>query len=373
MVEFDGPVSIKAEEREELLDLLNLVFRSDGGDMGHDYPRHLGLNNRDNIRVIKMSGRIVSHVATTVRPVNLGGIQTKVAGIGAVATHPEARGHRLASLLMKDAILRSVQQGADIMLISGDEGIYRRLHAVECGRFKHVVVGKESVALFPGYSIQPMNKNDIEAAITLRKLLAVRYLLPREDIEALLQCRIVMDKPSDWWMVHHQGKAVGFGVIHVENDAIHVLDWAGSCEALQAATRLWMDHYGIEKMHYTAAYESLIPATWQSQIHPPKPFEGTVLVINAKRFLQRAGAFVCERLGERVMDRLGIEAGEQRVSFKYDNETIEFQKGGELANLFFGHPNYDIIGDRANGKETIAHVLKKAFPLPLVWYGLGYV
>ncbi len=373
MVEFDGPVSIKADERDELLDLLNLVFRPDGGDMGHDYPRHLGLNNRDNIRVMKMSGRIVSHVATTVRPVNLGGIQTKVAGIGAVATHPDARGHRLASLLMKDAILRSVQQGADIMLISGDEGIYRRLHAAECGRFKHVVVGKESVAPLTGFSMQPMNENDIETAITLRKLLAVRYLLPREDIEALLQCKIVMDEPSDWWMVYHEGKPVGFGIIHAAKEAIQVMDWAGSCEALQAAATLWMDHYSLEKIHYTAAYESLIPATWYPFIQKTRPFEGTVLVINAKRLLQRAGAFICERLGERVMERMGIEAGEQKVSFKYENESIEFQNGGELANVFFGHPSYDIVGERAKGKETLAHVLKETFPLPLVWYGLGYV
>lgn len=44
----------------------------------------------------------------------------------------------LASILVADQIQRSITKGASIMLISGDEKIYKDANGVECGNFPQV-------------------------------------------------------------------------------------------------------------------------------------------------------------------------------------------------------------------------------------------
>ena len=110
MTEFEGPLSIRTEELPRLYELLNSVFRQQGGDMSRGYPRHIGENNLANIRVIKQKGKIVSHVATSIRPVTLGDSHQsggdRRGGDGSIRS-----GQGFASILMGDAVRRSIEQG----------------------------------------------------------------------------------------------------------------------------------------------------------------------------------------------------------------------------------------------------------------------
>jgi len=374
MVDYEGPRCIEEYELPELINLLNLVFRSDGGDMASDYPRHVAMSNRENVRIIKMGGKIVAHVATSVRPVNLSGIQTYEAGIGAVATHADARGLRLASVLMQDAVERSVEQGADIMLISGDLGVYRRMHAVDCGRFNQVKIDRTYVEASGDFSISPAQENHIDDIINLWSTLPTRYILPREDWIALFDCKTIMDKPSDWWVVHHDGNLCGMGIIKQEAAELTLQDWAGQTEALQAAASFWFDHYKNESLTYVPSSANLLPLNWKKASQGLRTlYEGTVLVIQAQRFLKRAEALIIERIGEQAFADLKIEAQEQSATFEYKGERLEFQNAGELTHLFFGHPEIDILSDRLPHDSPLYKIMSRIFPIPLVWYGVGYV
>ncbi|MEW6236957.1 MAG: GNAT family N-acetyltransferase [Candidatus Omnitrophota bacterium] len=373
MTDYEGPVSIQDNELEELIGLLNLVFRPHGGDMGENYPRHVGANNLENIRVIKTGGRIMSHVAASVRAVTLGGIATKEAGIGAVATHPDARGKGFASILMIDAVARSVQQGADIMLISGDLGVYRRMNAVDCGVFPCFRLERDDLTITSDFWLEPVNRRNLVDAIALLESASVRYLLPYEDLEALLKSRFVMDKPCDLWIVRRGGEAVGFGAIHHKGSELAILDWAGHPDALQAGAWLWFNEYKAERLTYIPPSVFMAPLAWRPFIRERRCFDGTVLVINAQRFLERARDFLTVRLGEVAMKSLRIEAGEQWARFQLGENAVEFANGGELALLFFGYPTKDILAERIPQKNELYHLLHQAFPVPLVWYGIGYV
>ncbi len=374
---YEGPVSIQKNEIQELIDVLNFVFRADGGDMAADYPRHLGVNNVDNIRVIRQGGKIVSHVATSIRPVLLGGIPTKVAGIGAVATLPEARGQGLASILMDDAVKLSIEQGADIMLISGDLGLYRRMNAVDCGCYPEVKIKKEELAPFSDIVkeliIDQVIEDDIDKIISLRSTLSTRYMLPREDLVELLKCKMVMDKPSDWWLIRNYQDAVGFGVIHQKGKELFLLDWVGRPSVLNGATGVWFEIYEANRLTYVPVHISFVPLAWHGFIQQEHCFDGTVLVINAKRFLKRAMDYLAERIGETNCKRLKIKASEQQATFKLGKEEVEFINGGELARFFFGEPNGMILSERMQENSELYHLLNQAFPIPLVWYGIGYV
>ncbi|MDP8245668.1 MAG: GNAT family N-acetyltransferase [Candidatus Hinthialibacter antarcticus] len=370
----EGPISISESDLPQLIAILNQVFRSEGGDMAQDYPRHLGLNNRDMVRVIKDDGQIVSHVATSIRPVSLGGIQTAVAGIGAVATLPEARGKGYASMLMADAVERSVAAGADIMLISGDEGIYKRMHAVECGRFSEIYIEKENfTSINSPFETSQVSHTQLEDIVRLRQELSIRYLLPLEDIQALFQCKWVMDKSSEWWIVKDENQIIGFGVIHKDGSDIHLLDWVGASEALIELTNHCFYHLNGDRLIFITPDLSTLPFGWRNWVRCEVPFDGTILVIQAERLLQRAEAYIQERIGETLWDKVNLKAEAQRVTFQFENESASFDNGGELAQLFFGQVEGDIIAEKTEANGQLCVVLKKIFPIPLVWYGLGYV
>lgn len=373
MNEYEGPRCIEESELPELIQLLNLVFRPHGGDMGREYPRHVALSNRENVRIVKQNGKIVSHVATSIRPVSLGGIQTWEAGIGAVATHPDGRGKGYASILMQDAVRRSVERGADIMLISGDLGVYRRMHAVDCGTYPVMKVPRNRLQPNSAFSISPAQDSDIDSIISLWKTLPTRYMLPREDWVALSQCRHVMDKPSDWWMVRWENVPVGFGIVHKEGSDLWLLDWAGHPDALEAAAAFWIDRYQSETLVYISVKDNRIPISWKQWIEQTRSFYGTVLVIDSRRFLLRARPFLEERIGTNDYAQLSIQAEKQSVCFELDDERVEFVNGGELALLFFGHPTEDIVSKKMPDDSKLRSLLMHMFPVPLVWYGIGYV
>lgn len=367
------PVSVDREDLPNLIALLNRVFRVDGGDMAVDYARHLGENNLPNLRVIKEGGDIVSHVGVSLRDVNLGGVATRVAGVGAVATAAEARGKGYASVLMRDAIERSKQAGADIMLISGDEGIYTRLHAVECGRFLQIEIPREELLPSEEYQLENVVREDLDAVIALRETLPVRYQLPKEDIEALWQSKFVMDQPSSWWLIRREGRPVGFGIIAAQDDTLHLLDWAGRAEVLSIAAPHWMIHTNTLRMQFICPPQTWLPLDWYDRVIATRPFDGTVLVINAQRFLDRARPLLIERAGEQAMERLQIEASTDQVTFRLRQQEATFLNGGELAQLFFGHPSYEILPEKVEPQTDLSQLLQTLFPLPLVWYGMGYV
>ncbi len=375
--EFEGPFSIEEHELQELNAFLNRVFRAEAGNMSEDYPRHLGVNNLQNIRVIKHEGRIVSHVATSIRPVILGGIPTKVAGIGAVATDSEYRQKKLASILMHDAVIRSREQGADIMLISGDLGVYRRMHAVDCGCFQEVRIKKNELAPFSDIVkeliIDQVIEEDLDKIISLREILSTRYLLPREDMSALLKCKKVMDKPSDWWLIRNYEEAVGFGVIHHQGKDLYLLDWIGRPSVLNGAAGVWFEIYEANTLTYVPVHQSLVPLSWRGFIQRERCFDGTVLVINAWRFLKKAAHYLVEHVGEDCLSNLKIDALEESLHIQYGQESVQFVNGGEIAKFFFGHPNEDILAERISMNSDLYQLLSKAFPIPLVWYGIGYV
>jgi len=373
MSDFQGPMSLVERDRPELMAMLNLIFRPNGGDMAHDYARHLGPNNLENIRVIKQNGRIVSHVATSIRPVVLGGIATQVAGIGAVASLPEARGKGFASLLMQDAVGRSREQGADIMLISGDRDLYRRLCAVDCGRFPIVRLTASDMKPVSSFSLARAGHDDIDDIIALRQTLPTRYLLPREDLAALLDHKMVMDKPTDWWMIRRDSETVGWGVLYVQPPDLHLFDWAGNPEALAGAVPLWLNAYNAETITLTVTDRYCLPLAWNSFIERERAFDGTVLILDARRLFERATPYLIERIGEENFQRLRIETDQQRLRVALDSQKIDLSDGGEIAQFFFGAPQRDFLAECIAPDSELCFLLSRAFPIPLVWYGIGYV
>ncbi|HDI52319.1 MAG TPA: GNAT family N-acetyltransferase, partial [Bacteroidetes bacterium] len=122
----EGPRAVREQEFDSLIQLVNRVFRSEGGNMQTEYPQLFNAENLGNLLVMVDDGRVISHIGLLFRDVTIYGCRLTVGCIGAVATDKEYRGRGLASKLLFDAFTRIEEAGGSLILISGGRGLYRR-------------------------------------------------------------------------------------------------------------------------------------------------------------------------------------------------------------------------------------------------------
>ncbi len=127
----DGPRAPRADEFEELLAQVNGVMREEVGaapTYGEEWPRIYRLENLENIRVIRVDGRIVSSAAIYPHEVRFGDSRLRVGGITGVATHSAYRRRGYATRVMHACIERMAQLGCHLSLLgSGVPSWYRKL------------------------------------------------------------------------------------------------------------------------------------------------------------------------------------------------------------------------------------------------------
>ena len=162
----------------------------------------------------------------------------------------------------------------------------------------------------------------------------------------------------------------------VAPNAVRVVEFAGSRWALLHALGRLMDDHGVDslELHY-AHCDAEIAAMAHSLGWPtdPRPFRGTVGIINAGAFWQACAALFRERLGDEAFERLGftVEAGVAHITC--GAERVDMPDMEALTGLVFAHPTMrqGLSLGLAEGSE-LERALRSLFPMPLVNYGLTY-
>jgi len=109
-----GPRALRREEFDELIDMLNRIFRLD--EQGYDLSFWRGVYDHylEDILVIEEDGRIVSHVSVFPFQVSVRGSQIKVGEVGGVATDGNYRMRGFASSLLKLSVEKMTREGYDL-------------------------------------------------------------------------------------------------------------------------------------------------------------------------------------------------------------------------------------------------------------------
>ncbi len=124
-------------DRPELLDMLNSVFsgaqkRLHDFGRSHPYLFH-DVRMRDHTIAVE-DGRIIGCVAAYPFTMRIGGVEFRAAGIGQVATLPEARGRGVMSGIMKSICAELDGGGFDLAWLGGDRQRYGRFGWAVGGR-----------------------------------------------------------------------------------------------------------------------------------------------------------------------------------------------------------------------------------------------
>lgn len=394
-----APRALQPHEWDSLNRLVSTVFRP---TMFEHYPQLFNKANRENLRVVVLDGEVVSHVGMTQRWASLAGCTVKVACIGAVATYEAYRGRGYATAAFADARRKARADGVDLMLISGARGLYRRAGCRRVGRDLEYLVTAEHrqalSALVPAshrLRLRPAGPEHIPALRALHTAEPVRFIRPLDDWEMALQCRIVMNRPADFYLIEQEGSDAGTQAAAVAYLIVQrpeperapagqppgphtarVAEFAGDRRALAAALLLVQQQYPVPQVRLHVMGSDTVLQAYLSAAGlagVPAPASGTLLVINFPQLMERVRPYLAERLGQAAAQALEFsEAPDGRYVIRRGSDAVILPDAGHLGNFLFGtvDPNADCAPE---GDAALLSLLQQALPLPALWYGVNYV
>ncbi len=101
----DGPRACQASDFEEVIALINQVFRAGTDqDIRTDYPLVFNHSKMEYMRILKMDGVVVAHVPVWLREAIIGDDRLRIGIISPTVTHPDYRRRGYATRCLRDCI-----------------------------------------------------------------------------------------------------------------------------------------------------------------------------------------------------------------------------------------------------------------------------
>ncbi|MGB9681774.1 MAG: GNAT family N-acetyltransferase [bacterium] len=369
----EGPRGARREELSEIIDLSNRVFRTEvTGDMKKEFPLLFSPENCENLRIIKEDGKVVSLVGILFTDLVILGNRIKASLIGSVATDPDYRGKGFATTLMQDSIVRSLQEGVDLMLISGGRGLYRRLGAVQAGLYQTFFIPKAKLS-YSDLTVRRIREEDIPKVLYLMALEPVRFERSYDELKKLISTRMVVNEPGEVLVVERKDTIISYFAIQIQSrfgKSIHIKEIGGSREAIVDALLPTLDAHQMDFILIDALSndEAIKYIMEKRGIKPDgRGFQGTVKILNLKGLFKKLEPYFISLLGGEYR-KLTIKF-EPSLSLTYDEETLDIPKD-DAPILIFGSVEKKIeIPEKLN---KIKRIIDSIFPIPLVDYGLNY-
>ncbi len=381
----EGPRGTRKEEFNQVIELANYVFRESSdrpSNMEKWFPLLFNDDNLENMRIMCMDGRPVSHLGISENEITIYGCKTRIGSIGAVCTHPEYRKRGFASLLLKDGIEKMDKDGVDIVLVSGRRNLYGRAGCVEAGRVHKFRIFRSDLKSFDTQKVKvfPYEERNLENIVEVYQKEAVRFFRPLEDFKRILTAGVAMDREAEILTVHRANEFLGYLAIQIpvekesEGRSSQVVEYSGVREAIIDAIRCIFERYDLQELSFNVPFHDseLIHLLNQKNLGSSiENIPGVIKIISFPRLMDRLGPYVEERLDKNKIDSLKFGQEGTRFSINIDGDQFNTD-ARRLTQIVLG--GYDKKEKEIMPKEgEIGKVLADIFPLPFVWPGLNYV
>lgn len=388
---FEGPRQVQREEALDSLRLSCLCFNipeiENKESSGNYAPP-----KRGGTYAFLYEGRPVSQIGIWHDRIKMYDGTIRTGSIGNVCTHPDFRGHGLANRLMAHCAQQMHKEGARLMLISGDRGLYTRMGNVLHGRFVY-------------FSIEPKQGNQgghRSTDIVIRKAVPADALLfsrlyeaePVHYIRRKSEFMPALENPigniylhAGAWMIERSGQALAYLFLGVpyglDPDAgiRHVSEYAGSRLALAEALPSIVETGNLREIHCPVAWQDFeLIHLLQKNGYDGKlaPLNGhTLRILNFPGFMKDLRPVLQVRLDNKLLRGLRFEqkgpllggTGMDRYTIIRGSERLELD-GAAMTYLVMG--NADAQAEVVPASGSLAEVIAALFPLPSFLPGLNY-
>jgi len=221
----EGPRACGRYEIGPTLDLLNQVFFPEQAGMGGWAPHLACEDNREQMRILLVNGRIVAHAGLYVSEVVTPRGTLRLGGIWGVSCHPDYRRRGFGEACVRDAMRVMQERGCDLgWLGTGFDDWYRGFGWENAGRRWEFTLDRGNIELLPrleGYEIREGLWPDLEE---MRALYAAQGLGARRPLELLPTLLRRPPVQGACFTAAHRGRLVAYLLLA---DGRRVIEYAG--------------------------------------------------------------------------------------------------------------------------------------------------
>ena len=354
-------------ELDDVVALADRVFRDGRPQMRVDYPLLFNEANAPNLRILLNDQKPVSLVEILERTIVIHGSSVPIGCIGSVCTNPSYRGRGLATQLMLDAARRLEERGADLMLISGGRGLYRRLGACPFGRVGRFQFLRDDwkIGAGDGLEVNPFEPEVMTELITIYQREPVRYLRSMDQFAAL--CEAIPIR-----VLRKFGAVIGYLVAGVEEipkergvplKRVSIREYYGARFGVMDVIGKFLNERRADEIELHVPlhdYEMIFLLSERGQFPEEVAVPNhTLKMLNLERLWERLGPYMHEALGEAAKGlRLRVE-GEGAI-FEYGRRSQVLNSPEAVVGLLFGGP-------RQPAATALDGWFEKIFPIPTAW------
>ncbi|MEW6358065.1 MAG: GNAT family N-acetyltransferase [Planctomycetota bacterium] len=380
----EGPRPARREEFDQVMELVNLVFRPDGPrTMGSEFPLVFNPANTENLRVIVEDGRPVSNISLKQWPISVCGCAAKIGSIGSVCTHPDYRGKGYASKILKHCIEDLDVSGGSLMLISGNRGLYQRIHSTPVGKMFlfRVPADDAKKTRDDAFTVRPADPANQAEYARLHQQEAVRFVRLPIHWEQMLHVAIRQEEPRTrpLYEILRKDELVAYVALMLptrsyQKGLARLIEYVGSREAVAAALHQVLAECGLGEVELRVpAYDvGMKVQALRFGVEPSVgSMPGTWKMVNLPRFMGTFWHYLEEKLGEETTRDLFFSDEDGNYILRYRDERFKPTDGTHLMRILFGSANDPIsLGEAPEG---LREILKAVTPIPLPLPGMNSV
>ena len=365
-----GPRCARPDELTSITELADCVFmQGRTGVMGDLFPRLFHEDNRENLFVFAEGGRVVSHVGMVEREARIAGCELRVACMGAVSTYEEFRGKGLASQLVRAALGKARADGVDVMLISGDRTLYRRVGAVPVGCDFRCVADADTTGRLhnPRLRVRRAVEGDLAACAAAYNTKPVRFVRPMKEWSDFLDSRATAEGWHYLLIVEEEGAFRGYLAVARGHDwpCGDLAEFGGAPTAVAGALRSVSEATGEKLLRVTLQpHEDALRAALSQAgaAFAPVSVDGAWTIVNFTRLMGRLRPWIDQHAGSAAAQSMNCREDEETCALSLRGETVTLSRA-EMAQMIFNTP------------EGIPPPppFRDVFPAPTIAYGIGYI
>lgn len=370
----DGPRGLMPDELDKLMEeLVNIVYSP---NMRGAFPTLFCRENAEDLRIIKVDGRIVSHIGIVVRDMILNGCRISVGNVGAVCTHEDYRNRGYAWSIMEDAMEKFRAKGVDMFLISGFRNLYRLHGATHVGKVAQYHVKTDTKLPETGPEVQSFSPEDLPAWSALHRSEPVRFHRPYDDFQKLTSI-MPAHRGRRLYSIRENGRIAAYAVLVKSREGHGYLnEYAGSRWALTASLKALCEEasvpgIGVSVLPHDTGFGGLLESIGAEVSYGSTG--GTIAILDFPRLCERLRPMFEETVGSETAQKMEFRERDGLYVISLGEDEVVIGDAHDAARLIFGDPPDRDERTEIAAQSRLSEVLDAIFPVPRPEYGLSYI
>ncbi len=375
---------IHIDELPLAAELANDVFCETGERyMGTAFPTLFRPGITHSYGAFDDTGKLISFMGLVPVLIASGTETISAFSIGAVCTHPDYRGQRLAGQLLERCQQHAIAAGASVIFISGDRSLYTRNGAQFFGRMHRLELTQQHATIEPSklWELRELEPRDLIAVYSHLQRPTAHVTMSIAEIQQMLGAEAMAHVNQQQQKVLVAATSNGIAGVailsiphsHTSNEQHSspssteregsIIEYAGRADAVQQLALEAIRHYDLNTLTITVPWQD------QSMINGLEEIEassttirngGTVMIVNGGALVAQTG--LLGELNDYAPVHMSIrDAGGYTVHTPEGEYTLADDV--ELCSLLFD-PESDVPAARLGSFPTV--------PLPYM-YGLYFI